>query len=100
MQVIIFYTFLADQREEAIFAIRRNALAFLSMRFCRLLRRRQVSQVGGTSCPGRCLGRQQGEITSFDLFTAAKCEFFPVPFDSSMLSDVPVSDRICIQLSL
>lgn len=66
--------------KKAIIAVRKNALAFPSMRFCRLLRRRQVFQVTGTSCPGRCLGQQQGKVTSFDLFTAAKCEFFPCSF--------------------
>lgn len=70
------------------------------MRFCRLLRRRQIFQVVQTNSPGKCLGQQQGEVTCFDLFTTAKYEFFPICFDSFLLSDMPISDKVCIQLYL
>lgn len=65
------------KERKAIVAVRKNTLAFPSMRCCRLLWSRHVFQVGETSCPRKCLGWQQGEVTSFDLFTAAKCKFFP-----------------------
>lgn len=73
------------KERKAVFAVRKNTLAFPSMRCCRLLWRRQVFQVGETSCPRKCLGWQQGEVTSFDLFTAAKCKCFVLTLSYSLM---------------